>query len=397
MNAALVLDRFDPNGGGLERWTLGFAEFLSRRGHCVHVIAFEDDASARTQGSRDHPLSTETQLCFRLHLLKPTRGLRARAHRVQAYLAGLAMDVVFDTGTSWSGDVFLPCTGSRQWSQRQLVSTHPPLLRLRAALSPRSRLLDWGLGRLEREQVRRARQVIAVSNNVRDLLVRQHKLAPERLVVIPNGVDTSRFGHERLAALRPEARRALGVAQATTLFLGSAFNLILKGMDTAIQAIGALLRERADAALVIAGGEPDAAWRALAAGASDRVRFLGRVEDMVPLFAAADVLVHPTRWDACSLSTIEAAAAGLPVITTCRNGAAELIRDGVTGFVLLDPEDATGLTHTMRCLLDPALRARIGAAAREAARQHDWRANYQAVEAVLLANSRAHTRCAAAP
>jgi len=317
----------------------------------------------------------------RVHLLEPRRGLLARARAVEARLAELRLDVVLDTGTSCSGDVFLPCTGSRRLSQRQLVATHSKLRRLRAALSPRSRWLDWSMGWLEREQVRRARRVIAVSARVRDLLCRQHGMARERVVVIPNGVDTSRFAPERMAALRPAARARLGVGDAT-VFLGSAHNLPLKGMDTAIRALPE------GVVLLIAGGVPDAAWQRLAASKSGRVRFLGSVIDMAPLFAAADVLVHPTRWDACSLSTIEAGAAGMPAITTTRNGAAELIRDGETGFILPDPEDIAALAERMRRLLDPALRARMGAAARAASAAHDVRANYRAVEAVLAANSR---------
>jgi UDP-glucose:(heptosyl)LPS alpha-1,3-glucosyltransferase len=180
----------------------------------------------------------------------------------------------------------------------------------------------------------------------------------------------------------------LGVG-GSTLFLGSAHNIKLKGMDTAIRAVRRLAAQGADVVLAIAGGEPDAKWRAMTACLGKRVRFLGLVDDMTPLFAAADALVHPTRWDACSLSTIEAGAAGLSVITTARNGAAELIREGETGFVLPDPEDVAALADRIGRLLDPALRARMGAAAREASLGHDLRANYEAVERVMLANTRA--------
>src|SRR5205085_11435910 len=140
-----------------------------------------------------------------------------------------------------------------------------------------------------------------------------------------------------VAPLRSEARRDLDLAGAT-VFLGSAHNMSLKGMDIALRAMAVLVAEGRDVRLLLAGAPPDRIWLERAAPLGDRVRFLGLVEDMAKLFAAADVLVHPTRWDACSLSTIEAGAAGLPVITTVRNGAAELIRDGVTRLVLPDPE-----------------------------------------------------------
>lgn len=156
--------------------------------------------------------------------------------------------------------------------------------------------------------------------------------------------------------------------------------------NIAIKALSLLTAEAEDAHLVIAGGQPDAWWRrrlVAECGVTDRVTFLEPVADMRPLFAAADALVHPTRWDAGSLSTVEGQASGLPVITTVMNGAADLIEDGVTGFVLPDPENVTALAGRMRLLLDPATRHRIGAAARRAAPAFDVRFNLAAVEQVL--------------
>jgi UDP-glucose:(heptosyl)LPS alpha-1,3-glucosyltransferase len=107
------------------------------------------------------------------------------------------------------------------------------------------------------------------------------------------------------------------------------------------------------------------------------------VTEVERLYAAADVLVHPTRWDACSLATIEAMACGLPVVTTAANGAADLITDGTDGYVIVDPEDHVLLAERIAALHDPGLRAHIGEAARLAAARADIRTNCAAVEAVL--------------
>lgn len=355
MKIGLVLERFDEAAGGLERWTVGFARFLVGEGLEPHVLAFEGREEAGVT----------------LHRLGAARGVMGKARAVEAGVAALGADVVLDTGTGWSGDVFMPCTGSRQWSQRRLVATHPWGMRVRAAVSPRSVAMDWALGRLERAQVRRARRVIAVSGLVRDLLVERHGELP--IEVVPNGVDVGRFAE--LEERRAAARAALGVGEAV-VFLGSAHNPWLKGMDVAIRAVGAV----EGAVLAIAGSSGDGRLRGMA---GERVRFLGVVEDMAEAYAAADVLVHPTRWDACSLSTIEAGAAGLPVITSSRNGAAELVEEGVTGFVLEDPEDVAGLAARMRMLMDAAVRGRMGAAARRASAGWDVGVNYRRVLAVL--------------
>ncbi len=364
-----MADRFDPLAGGREQWTVGFAAHLLGRGHEVHVVAF---------GQANHTLPV------RCHILPHLRRMLERAQSVSASIGALRPDVVHDGGTSWSGDVFQPHTGSRLLSEASLLAAHGRMRRLHSMISPRALRYRWHMARLERWQARNARRIVALSHRLRAILAERHGLAPGRITVIPNGVDTQRFAPDRLAGLRQTARRALGLGD-STLFLAVAHNPRLKGADTAMRALAVLRREGADASLAIAGGRADAFWTGLATrlDVSDRVRFLGPIIDMAPLYAAADVVVHPTRWDACSLATIEGLAAGLPVITTAMNGASELIVDGRSGFVLPDPEDVPALAAHMRLLLEPGVRRCIGAVARATALQHDSRDNFRAVEEVL--------------
>lgn len=374
MRVALVLDQFDPFRGGLAQWAAEFADYLLEQGHEVQVVAFE---------AGDHALPVAVTV------LQAVRSEMERARRVERHFAGLprreAPDVVHDTGTSWAGDVFHPQTGSRLLSLNREVAAFRPLRRVRGTVSPKMIGRRRGMARLERIQVTRARRVIAVSNWIRDMLVARHGVAPERIRVIPNGVDTRRYAPGRIAGLREAARASLGLGNAT-LFLAAAYNLHLKGMGTAIRAIGRLAAEGAPVRLAIAGARADAYWTELAAqaGAADHVRFLGPVADMEPLFAAADAFVHPTRWDACSRATLEAMAAGLPTVTTAVNGASELMVDGRNGFVLPGAGTVELLAGRMRDLLDPELRRRLGDAGLETAGYHDRRDNFRAVEAVLV-------------
>jgi UDP-glucose:(heptosyl)LPS alpha-1,3-glucosyltransferase len=366
---ALVADRFDPLAGGREQWTVGFAAYLQGHGHEVHVLAFSE---------ANHTLP----VCS--HILPQARRMLDRARIVAGSIATLKPDVVHDGGTSWSGQVFHPHTGSRLLSEVALRAARPMSYRLRTALSPRRRRYHWQLDRLERLQARNARRIVALSRRLGALLAERHGIPADRITVIPNGVDTQHFAPERLAELAQSARRALGIGDGP-LFLGVAHNLRLKGVDTTLRALAVLRQEGADATLAVAGGTADAFWTGLATrlGVRDHVQFLGPVADMASLYAAADVLVHPTRWDACCLATIEGLAAGLPVITTAMDGASELIASGQSGFVLPDPEDVATLAAHMRRLLHPGTRSGIGAAARDVALRHDSRDNFRAVEAVL--------------
>src|SRR5690242_3136131 len=107
LTVALVLDRFEPERGGLEGWTAALAGWLQRAGHRVHVVAF---AAAGPQPAG-----------ITLHLLAPAAGRLERAAAVAAFLAGRPFDVVHDTGVGWHYDLLHPQGGSREadWLQNQ--------------------------------------------------------------------------------------------------------------------------------------------------------------------------------------------------------------------------------------------------------------------------------------
>ena len=86
-------------------------------------------------------------------------------------------------------------------------------------------------------------------------------------------------------------------------------------------------------------------------------------------------------YDPCSLAVLEAWASGLPVITTCFNGAAELMTSGQHGLLLRDPRDIGALAAAMRQLLDPAVRAAMADPARALAVANSLAVNFQGIMA----------------
>ena len=109
---------------------------------------------------------------------------------------------------------------------------------------------------------------------------------------------------------------------------------------------------------------------------------VGAIDDPVPYYAAADVFVLPTFYDPCSLSVSEAAASGLPSVTTRFNGAAELLSEGVDGSVIDDPADDAELAGALRPLLDAGVRQRMGEAARKLALKHTLDYNCDQIVAI---------------
>ena len=156
-----------------------------------------------------------------------------------------------------------------------------------------------------------------------------------------------------------------------------AHNFRLKGVTTLLHAMRRLRTAGPPLRLVIVGGKRIDPWRRYVArlGLSEQVTFAGRVDDPLPYYAAADCYVHPTYYDPCSLVVLEAAACGLPLITSRYNGASEMFRNGEDLLLIDDPADEAAMAAAMRTLLDDAVRRRLGAAARATVLRHSFQRN----------------------
>jgi UDP-glucose:(heptosyl)LPS alpha-1,3-glucosyltransferase len=368
MRIALALEWFDPSRGGEAIWIRGFAAHLTASGHEVHVVAC---------GFGDHGLP------IRPHLVPRCWSPLILARRFRRTLCKIEADAIYDAGVTIARGLWQPHTGSNLHSLDRLVATEPPRRRLRAALSPKMQLQRAQMFLLERAQARQSLRIAAVSPLARSLIEARHPKAAGKIVTAMNGTDTTYFDREALAPLRAASRRDIGIRD-EVLFLAVAHNPHLKGVDTAFRALSELARRGLPVHLALAGGG-GSEWQRLAAALEieRQVTFLGPVRDMRPVYAAADVLVHPTRWDACGLVVLEALACGLPVITTRRAGAVAAICDGESGLVLEEVEDPVQLARLMRIFCDPTVRSEFATNARRAALAHDIRATYQIVEKLL--------------
>lgn len=211
--------------------------------------------------------------------------------------------------------------------------------------------------------------------NPEDLPVLRRLGVPHaRLSVLGNGVDLDRFDP---AAVRPGTRArlrdSLGIAEHTVV-IGVVGRLVReKGYDTVFAAARALAGR--DCCVVVVGPEePD---KAGAVGAADRaaaerdgVRFLGRRDDMVDLYAAFDVYLLASHREGFPRSAMEASAMGLPVVATDIRGCRQVVADGRSG-VLFPVDDVDALVTALTALVDDGeRRARMGEAARRRALEH---------------------------
>jgi N-acetyl-alpha-D-glucosaminyl L-malate synthase BshA len=179
------------------------------------------------------------------------------------------------------------------------------------------------------------------------------------ILVIPNFLDVTRFRRLDVPRRDPERKRLMHISNFRP-----------------VKRIGAVVEvfrrvcEQLPATLVLIGDGPDMAdarARLAAAGLEGNVEYAGERQDVVSLFATADLFLLPSATESFGLAALEAMACEVPVIASRVGGLPEVIDDGTTGF-LHAPDDLDGMVASaMGLLTDPALHGRIARAARRAA------------------------------
>jgi UDP-glucose:(heptosyl)LPS alpha-1,3-glucosyltransferase len=218
-------------------------------------------------------------------------------------------------------------------------------------------------------QNRQLMRVIAVSRGVGRELVEFYGINPAIIRHIPNGVDLSVFYPLADASARKRLRADLGLPTDGFLacFVGGDWRR--KGLRPAIES----LRTLKDVHLVVVGAGDQAEFAAYASivGAEKRVHFAGKRSDPQRFLQASDAYVFPSLYEAFSLSCIEAAACGLPLVVTKINGTEELVAEGMNGF--FTEHHANPIAKRLEQLRDdPALRDRMSARAAADASRFGW-------------------------
>jgi glycosyltransferase involved in cell wall biosynthesis len=355
--------------GSLERDSVFLLEGLAARGvepHCYCDPGTSEDVDGVVR--HDVVPLTRSRSRFGLPVLRASFAARAtralRADRAR-------YDLVHVLGVSaWEHDVVhvpaVMAAEQARWPER--AGNHFRGAAARAKLAPLLRPEVAAVRAIERLQFRPGRYVRAtvVSEQVRDDLVRVHGVPVERIDVVPPAVDVARFAGARDGRLRREL--PIGPDGKVVLFVGHSFER--KGLA---DAVAALARAKADAHLVVVGGGDSDFYRreAEALGVGGRVHFTGPVDSPEDYYAAADLLVLPTRSDPWGIPVIEAMAAGVPVVTTAAAGSAS-VADRAGAALLVPVRSPERLAEAIGELLgDPARRRQMGERGRAEAGRFD--------------------------
>ena len=220
--------------------------------------------------------------------------------------------------------------------------------------------------RIQRLAWGRVDQLLSVSSRLAERMAAATGFSLDRVRVIRNGVDLSRFG----TVARDVARLELGLDDAT-LVVGTAGRLVpVKDQRMLIGSVAELTKGGRPVIALIAGEGPllgDLQAQVAALGLGERIRFLGHRPDLERVFAAMDIFVLSSISEGLSNTILEAMASGLPVVATRVGGADELVVDGVTG-VLVPPRSAEALAEAIDQLAsDPSRRNSMAQSARRRA------------------------------
>jgi len=216
----------------------------------------------------------------------------------------------------------------------------------------------------ERMFARRTTRLVAVGRQVRDDLLAAKIGRPDQYVVVPPGVQLPP------APSRDEARRRLGLPLDAPVVAFVARLTQVKRPDRFAHAARALSETHPDAVFLVAGeGDLLDSLRSEMATLGDRARFAGWRGDVETVYAASDVVALTSDNEGMPVSLIEAASVGCPAVTTRVGAAAEVVIDGVTGFVVDVSAEAVA-SGLSRLLEDSDLRNRFADAARAHASEH---------------------------
>lgn len=204
-------------------------------------------------------------------------------------------------------------------------------------------------------------QVLLTTDSERDKFAQYYHTAPQRLHLLPPGVDSRRRAPDDASERRKAVRATLGLETQvfTLLFVGSNFSE--KGLDRAITTLAHLRAEQPSitSRLLVAGIDKPRRFKRLAGrlGVGEGVEFLGGRDDVADLMLGADLLVHPAVSEVPGIVLLEALAAGLPVVATDVCGHAHHVKAARAGILLSSPFSQEQLDRAVMRYIDGVFRA----------------------------------------
>ena len=326
--------------GGAEGYSGSFIERLAEAGHEIHIFAITWQINGMHNNVYFHKVPAVTGNSFFRDLTFAISSL------VILKKGRRNFDIIQTHDKTVYQDIYRAGDGCHiEWLKQRWQRTG-----LRGKLSIAFNPYHWLILALERSIFRqhRYRRIIAISELVKNNIIEHYAVTPSDIEVIYNGIDIDKFHPENKNKHRTEIRRKHGLNNSdfVVLFMGSGFKR--KGAGYLIKAVESISEP---VSVLIVGKDKRRLMSSLSKGIRQNVIFCGAQRENYKYYAAADVFVFPTIYEPFGNVHLEALASGLPVITTKNSGAAEIIKDGIHGFVVQKAEDFQGIADKINFLL----------------------------------------------
>lgn len=213
-------------------------------------------------------------------------------------------------------------------------------------------------------------KVVAVSESIKEDIIKYDKIDTSKILVIPNGVDTLRFNPERKFEYM---RKGLSISD-DDIVIGSVGRLVpAKGLEYLIEAASYLRKEFKTIKIVMVGDGSlldSLRHNAKENYISDIVIFTGQRRDIPDILSCMDIFAMPSIAEGLPNSLLEAMSMGKPIVAAAVGGIPYVIENGINGL-LVQPRDSKGLAAAVETIIkDKQLSARIGQNARDFVEQN---------------------------
>ncbi len=344
LRIAILCEKLSTRGG-LERYVLEFARRIHALGASIDFVTSTVDPGIETDSITIRQLPRGRVPSFRLLTFN---RLCASAVRTAGY------DLVLGFGQTTHQDIHRAGGGCHSVYSRLL---HP---------AKRFGIKNLVQLALEKELYlgRGTREFVVNSHMVRRQILETYAIEPERVTVIHTAVDTTHFKPAQTSEFRNIIRMRHGIPLDEPLFLFVSLNHKRKGLAPLLRA----WRDVPGWLLILGAPLETSHHRFLRSSrVARRIVYGGNTQDLAHYYNAADFFVHPTLYDACANTVLQAMASGLVTIVSSKDGATDHIEEGVTGFQLINPTDPDEIAATCRRIASFSSedRARVAQSARE--------------------------------
>ncbi|MGB9842133.1 MAG: glycosyltransferase family 4 protein [Candidatus Bathyarchaeales archaeon] len=390
VNVCFISPEYLPLSGGTGSYVYYLSNELMKRGNPAYIVTGYDESGDITVNERHRIFFLKT---LKMPIIKSFQFAASASRKLTKMRGRLPVDITH---------VNLPLVPSFAVPNgfgKALISTVHSTWKGEAEAikgEPYSRLnanekfmvsFNWFLRFFEERMLERSNKIIAVSDFTRRELLQYYPVKADKIRVIHNGVDISKF---KPADDKRKAKAELGLSTADKAVLSVGRLYARKGLFTLIESAALVTKKFKNVKFIIAGKGLSNEMAKLVnyaakLGVKENLVFTGYFPDkkLPRLYQAADIFAFSTFYENLPFAVLEALSTGLPVVTTRVGGIPEMIESGRNGF-LVEPFNACELAAKILFYLEhPAVAAEMALSARRTIEaRFDWRLIVKKVLAV---------------